>query len=38
MSATVKVITTRFSLSFQYESIYTVRDRELLTYKRMIEP
>lgn len=32
-----KTLKARFLFSFQYESVYAVRDRELLVYKRMIE-
>lgn len=30
-------ISARFLLSFQYESVYAVRDKELVVYKKMIE-
>ena len=37
MSMLVSAVDVRFLLSFQYESIYAIKNRELLVYKRMIE-
>jgi hypothetical protein len=37
MDALVSAVDTRFLLSFQYESICAVRDRDLLVYKKIIE-
>lgn len=37
MLEVVKAVECRFLLSFQYESIYAIRDRDLVVYKKMIE-
>lgn len=37
MAALVAGMNNRFLLSFQYESIYAVRDHDLVVYKKMIE-
>ncbi|MDB6446960.1 hypothetical protein PII47_26550 [Pseudomonas sp. 21TX0197] len=37
MSMLVSAVDVGFLLSFQYESIYAIKNRELLVYKRMIE-
>jgi hypothetical protein len=37
MAALVRGMNNRFLLSFQYESIYAVRDHDLVVYKKMIE-